>query len=516
LVLSFYWSCGTFGISPADYRILTDTLLPPFPHSMNMLLIAGQTDVGQRRTDNQDTFICKPVWSDTTALLAAIDGVGGYAGGDRAAALAKESIEKYMATPNGDPLSMLREAVVFANNQINDARLADRKLAQMCCVLTSALVDVGQNKLHYVHVGDTRLYRFRQGTLEKITRDHSMVGIREDANELTEEEAMNHPRRNEIMREVGSMEHRVDDTDFLESGDTDFLPGDVLLLCSDGLTDMITQRQIISVLSQTISLDKQTTELIRLANRQGGKDNITVVLARHNAPPLAAGPVAAGAGERVSAVKEPVRVVAPAESVSVPPVQAEPKKRSMAGVWVLCLLIGLAVVGAIVWYQFQRPEKMQVITDSLATTEPTVDSLASAPANARLDSLLRVAYRSADHRLVLPADTVRLTQPIILSDSLQTIVGDSRLTVIMPADSVRTPAALRLSRRGLVKLENLVFQGFQTGVESAGEGKLYLTKVYFKNVGTPLNAAIRQDSSRNTVITISVQDLPVSPQTPHP
>src|SRR5690606_38830983 len=125
---------------------------------------------------------------------------------------------------------------------------------------------------------DTRMYRFRGGVLVKLTRDHSLVGIREVANELTEAEAMQHPRRNEILRDVGSLPHRVDNPDFLESGETDFEPGDVLLLCSDGLTDMITQAQIRAVLGRKLSLDAQTTELIRVANQQGGKDNITVVL----------------------------------------------------------------------------------------------------------------------------------------------------------------------------------------------------------------------------------------------
>ena len=481
---------------------------------MDLLLIAGQTDVGQRRTDNQDTFICTPVWAESTALLAAIDGVGGYAGGDRAAAIAKASIEKYMATPNGDPLSMLREAVVFANNQINTARQEDRKLAQMCCVLTTALVDAALGKLYYVHVGDTRLYRFRQGTLEKITRDHSMVGIREDANELTEDEAMNHPRRNEILREVGSAEHRVDDADFLESGETDFLPGDQLLLCSDGLTDMITQRQIVAVLNRSISLDKQTTELIRLANRQGGKDNITVVLARNNAPatkPL--NPTVESVAVPVASL-EPTR---PPEAPVNPSIPKKPEKRSLGGLWALFVLLGIGLVAAIVWYQYQPASSEQVIIDRVGTgATPLTDSVGFAPADARLDSLLQAAYRSADHRLVLPADTLRLVKTLELSDSLQTIVGDSRLTVIVPADSARTPVALRVARRGLVNLENLVIRGFKTGIESTGEGKLYLTKVYFKNVGLPMSNAIRQDSSRNTVITVSVQNLPVSPQTPRP
>ncbi len=251
---------------------------------MTELHIAGQTDVGRHRQDNQDTFVTSPLWSAQAALLIVIDGVGGYAGGAQAASLAKEAIVQYMTAPTGDTLTMLREAVVYANNQIVRHRQQDPNLARMCCVLTVAVADAQARRLVYVHVGDTRLYRFRNGQLAKLTHDHSLVGVREDASQLTEREAMHHPRRNEILRDVGSMEHRVDDPDFLESGETDFLPGDELLLCSDGLTDMLTRAQLTDVLTRSISVEEQVAELIRQANEQGGQDNITVVLAHYPVP----------------------------------------------------------------------------------------------------------------------------------------------------------------------------------------------------------------------------------------
>ncbi|MBO0935353.1 serine/threonine-protein phosphatase [Fibrella sp. HMF5335] len=274
--------------------------------------LAGRTDVGRQRRDNQDTFICQPIWSadkreptehqpdalmgNPSALLVVIDGVGGYAGGERASTIAREAILRYMETPTGDTLTMLREAVIYANNQIDQERRKEPGLSMMCCVLTAAVTDNQTNKVYYVHVGDTRLYRFRAQVVEsaeasdertmlldKITSDHSVVGVREDANQLTEAEAMHHPRRNEVLRTVGSAPHRIDDTDFLESGETDFLPGDGLLLCSDGLTDMITRAMIKGVLRDVAfeqnTLDEQIDELIRLANEAGGQDNITVVLA---------------------------------------------------------------------------------------------------------------------------------------------------------------------------------------------------------------------------------------------
>lgn len=276
--------------------------------------MAGQTDTGRHRQDNQDTFVSRPLWSSDDALLVVIDGVGGYAGGAEAAALAREAIVQYMATPTGDTLTMLREAVVHANNEIVRRRQLDPALARMCCVLTAAVVDSQTQRLLFAHVGDTRLYRFRQQRLEKLTHDHSLVGVREDANQLTEREAMHHPRRNEIFRDVGSTLHRVDDPNFLESDETDFLPGDVLLLCSDGLTDMLTRAQLTDVLTQPISVEKQVEELIRQANEQGGLDNITVVLAHFSAPlvtDVQAAPVAPVSVEESSIAPMPLAQTAP-------------------------------------------------------------------------------------------------------------------------------------------------------------------------------------------------------------
>ncbi|RAJ99987.1 serine/threonine protein phosphatase PrpC [Larkinella arboricola] len=474
---------------------------------MSSLLIAGKTDVGQRRQDNQDTFICTPIWSDDSVLLAAIDGVGGYAGGDRAAAIARESIEKYMATPNGDPLSMLREAVVFANNQINQERQQTPQLAQMACVLTTAVADSRLRKVYYVHVGDTRMYRFRGGVLEKITRDHSLVGIREDANELTEAEAMQHPRRNEILRDVGSLPHRVDDRDFLESGETDFEPGDVLLLCSDGLTDMITQAQIRAVLGRKLPLDAQATELIRVANQQGGKDNITVVLAQNSTP---ASPASAVTDKTVHTVTQPVPPVRATEKTV--PADPKPAKRGASGLWILLFLLLIGAGAGIWWYQYQPSSVHQEArVDSLNTVTPQPDTLV-AESDARLDSLVQQAHRSPNHQLTLPADTFRLTEPLVLTDSLQRIMGGNPLTVLLPADTARAQVALQITRSGPVQLQNMLISGFKKGIETTQEARIQLSNVYFRNVEIPVSAAVRQDTFRNAVLGVSVQNLLESTQ----
>jgi serine/threonine protein phosphatase PrpC len=329
---------------------------------MSLIQRAGQTDIGRNRQDNQDTFIDSALWSAHRALLVVIDGVGGYAGGAQAAALAKEAIHQYMATQNGDTLTMLCEAVVHANNQIVRQREQNPALARMCCVLTAAIADAQTRTVQYVHVGDTRLYRFRQQQLEKLTHDHSLVGVREDANQLTELEAMHHPRRNEILRDVGSVLHRVDDADFLESGETDFAPGDTLLLCSDGLTDMLTRQQLVDILSQATPVEEQVTELIHRANEQGGQDNITVVLARY---PIHSD----GVSPNMLAGSIPVETPLP---VSIP--VAKPSAGSgRARKWVygIVFLLLLMMLTGIIW-QFGSPKPVNdpetLSADSTADT----------------------------------------------------------------------------------------------------------------------------------------------------
>ncbi|KAB7733071.1 SpoIIE family protein phosphatase [Rudanella paleaurantiibacter] len=345
-----------------------------------LLEIAGQTDVGQNRHDNQDTYLAGPLWTDHSVLLAVIDGVGGYAGGAEAAALARESIGQYMATPTGDTLTMLREAVVFANNQIVQQRQQNPALARMCCVLTVVVADAQLGRLYYVHVGDTRLYRFRQGQLEKITHDHSLVGVREDANQLTEREAMRHPRRNEILRDVGSMPHRVDDPDFLESGESDFEPGDVLLLCSDGLTDMLTRAQLVEVLGRPMPVAEQIEALIQAANEAGGHDNITVVLGRYSAPEGAEIAPALPIDDSRSATAS-IRVGTQGLMQSEATLAAEalpeqpPKRR-----WGALVLVVLGVLAGVLWWQLSpsepTPRPQPVRADSARTPKPftTIDS----------------------------------------------------------------------------------------------------------------------------------------------
>jgi hypothetical protein len=164
----------------------------------------------------------------------------------------------------------------MANNEIHRQASLRPEWRGMACVLTVAVIDVGSVVVG--HVGDTRLYKLRAGRLEKLTRDHSPVGEREDAGELPERDAMQHPRRNEVYRDVGSEYHDPDDPQFIDILRTPFEADAALLLCSDGLTDLVTGSAIADIVRVFAGHPYEIVRaLIDAANDAGGKDNVTVV-----------------------------------------------------------------------------------------------------------------------------------------------------------------------------------------------------------------------------------------------
>ncbi|WP_421828345.1 PP2C family protein-serine/threonine phosphatase [Larkinella sp.] len=463
---------------------------------MPYIQLAGVTDVGQLRTDNQDTFIAElltsPGWgSNHIALLAVIDGVGGYMGGDRAATIARRCIAEYMAEPKGEIPSMLREAVVFANNQIFEERKADLKLSRMACVLTITIVDSKKQKLYFVHVGDTRLYRYRNETLEKITQDHSFVGIREDADELTEEEAMNHPRRNEILRDVGSDLHQINDIDFFDAGEEDLWPNDILLLCSDGLTDMLNRVQITTTLNRDTPLETKATDLINLANQQGGKDNITVVLAHNRLSVL---------GQSQDYLKDAVEET----QIETPAVENVAKDTFLSKIiisknllWIIITFLTIAILLESYFLIFSSNQQIKKTSILISTS----DSI----------SILKT-------QKILPTelnDTLRLGQTLILGDTLWSHKGVKPLLVI-PYDTVKNNVAFRIKKGSKILWENIWIQGFKVGALAEPNVTISLRKVRFINVGKRMQIDWpAKDTLGNYIITFAIQADSVTKRSPH-
>lgn len=236
--------------------------------------------MGNVRSNNEDTFSISPIWDNDYLLLTVIDGCGGYEGGEVASALARDEITSFLkgyATPDSR-LSLLEEAVCLANNKILRKRDENKKLSSMGCVLTAAIIDRKNGLLLLAHVGDTRCYLYSNGTFRKLSLDHSLVGELEDSGEITEIEAMNHPKRSVIDRMLGEDFHRRNDG-FVDTTIVPLPEEYSVLLCSDGLTDMVTASEIKGILRTDYTTEEKTNCLIEYAKKKGGRDNITVILA---------------------------------------------------------------------------------------------------------------------------------------------------------------------------------------------------------------------------------------------
>lgn len=241
---------------------------------------SGATDIGRVRTNNEDTYIAQYIWDDRHILLAAIDGMGGEEGGEIAAEIAKDSIIKYISDFQNDTvLNLIKCAIADANNQILRYKEVQPQYRRMGCVATAGIIDLDEETLSIAHVGDSRLYRFSDGELSKLTHDHSLVGYQEEQGILTEEQAMKHPRRSVIERCLGSENHLADDKSFIEAGVFPLIKGEKFLFCSDGLSDVLTSAQISECLKPKSSPKDECLKLIERSNEAGGKDNITVVMA---------------------------------------------------------------------------------------------------------------------------------------------------------------------------------------------------------------------------------------------
>lgn len=249
--------------APLDLRVG-----PPF----TWLLCAGASHPGLVRDHNEDRLHLDP----ERGIFIVIDGMGGEAAGEKAAETALDFLRRRLERPTGTALERVREAITVANNEIFQLARRNPAWVGMGCVLTVALIENGRVTIG--HVGDSRLYRIRAGKIEKVTHDHSPIGTREDEGELDEIEAMNHPRRFEVYRTVGQVEHTPLDREFVEIQEIPFDKETAVLLCSDGLSDHVTSDEISRVVYENAKDPAAVvTGLVEAANAAGGKDNVTVL-----------------------------------------------------------------------------------------------------------------------------------------------------------------------------------------------------------------------------------------------
>lgn len=228
---------------------------------------AFRTDTGRQRSENEDSLFVR------VPIFVVADGMGGAQAGEVASKAAAEAFDRDL--PDGPPGQFLRETIEAANRQIHELAQADPSQAGMGTTITAAILDAGAEEVGIGHVGDSRAYRLRSGKLERLTRDHSLVEEMRRKGQITDAQAEEHPQRSIITRALGPEPEVEVDVQTVPAA-----PGDVFLLCSDGLTTMVGEERIAAALSSAGALEEAVRTLVDEANAAGGRDNITALAFR--------------------------------------------------------------------------------------------------------------------------------------------------------------------------------------------------------------------------------------------
>ncbi|MEO8770102.1 MAG: protein phosphatase 2C domain-containing protein [Ferruginibacter sp.] len=419
----------------------------------------GITDKGKCREKNEDTFIVFEVPGNGLLIACVIDGVGGYSGGDIAASIARDIILEHLQKLTGEPIQILQDAIIAANTKIIEEKKKDNNNEQMACVLTCAITDIKNNKIYYAHVGDTRLYLLRDLSLVKLSRDHSVVGFLEESGRLSEEDAMLHPRRNEITRALGFDEIINNENDFIETGESPFLPGDTILICSDGLTDMIDSSTILSILLNNRKLAERADELVRAANEAGGNDNITAVIVQNNNKPLPK--IALKPAERKrNEEKSQLRVIKDInEKQSGIPVKRSRSIMTFLALFLLCFL-------AIILFQKSTNLREKSSISKIKMTDKKKERL-QLFINGVNDSSRKYSFIQGD-------SLAKLSSPIMINKDSFYISGNG---ITITCDSNYKSAAIIINSTAKhIVLDSLVFKGFDIAIIAQKNN------IVFKNV----------------------------------
>jgi serine/threonine protein phosphatase PrpC len=438
----------------------------------------GLTDTGKVRQKNEDTFIAQKAMNNKFIIACAIDGVGGYSGGEVAADIARQSILDYFKSPSRDMTLMMKEALIEANKKIYLERQHGKKHAEMACVLTLSIVDIENNQFYYAHVGDTRLYLLRDNSLVKVSKDHSFVGFLEDSGRLTEESAMRHPKRNEINKALGFGQQIEMEPEYIQTGKSPFLPGDILLLCSDGLTDMVNKKDMTSILLQDTSLEEKASKLISTANDNGGKDNITVVLVQNNKSPRTH-EVTKPAGTKKEHAEKAEVIPVPEEKKNINSEKHLTHKQKTNPNIFLSILCVIFLVSTL--YLLGKGSKKEDGEELAATPVQKVRNAQETALQHAIDTLTRDTLILSDS---LFAQTIVITDTLqIRRDSLYILTKGN---VTLRSDSTYTgPAFVLSSQCKYIVIDSLTLSNFDTAVY-AQNNALVLKNVRFNNCRIPV------------------------------
>jgi protein phosphatase len=317
--------------------------------------LASKTDVGQVRSANEDS--CDHFdRADGARLLVVADGMGGHRGGATASLTAvatiSEVFEQDTSSQNED---MLRRAIEAANARIYALAREDPELEGMGTTVVAFLLD-SRRRGSVAHVGDSRAYRYRRGRLEPLTIDHSVVAEMHRRGLISTEEAANHPRRNEILRSVGVLPNVE-----VEVAAVEISPGDRFVLCSDGLSGVVSDDEIAAIV-QSNPPEEAVDLLVRMANERGGPDNITVQVLL----------IPASEAEGDPEATAPVELSA----IGIEAIESKRRERKRTrqvttGAIALLTLLGLVLL----WHLLRSADP----TPEPGTVDPTPDTMRTAP-----------------------------------------------------------------------------------------------------------------------------------------
>lgn len=233
------------------------------------MIYAALTDVGMKRNNNEDSYIVNTIGKDKLFIVA--DGMGGHNAGEVASLEACRIIESHVMNTEGDIEKVLVSAVEKANRDLFIRASENESMRGMGTTIDALIMR--NDEIYIAHVGDSRVYLVEDGSLRKITKDHSIVGMMVDSGSITEEEAKIHPQRNLITRAVGTA--MTVEVDVIKET---LHKGQWLLMCTDGLTNMVSKEDIYNVFKELSDPNEIAQTLIDKAKANGGDDNITVVV----------------------------------------------------------------------------------------------------------------------------------------------------------------------------------------------------------------------------------------------
>lgn len=236
----------------------------------------AKTDTGKAREMNQDFYYVSKENNNGMRLCILADGMGGYKGGEIASSLATSAAKlyieekfKYIDPTVENIQDLIKKAMEYANEVICEKAKTNEELEQMGTTLEICIMY--GNKVYIGHIGDSRIYRIRKNIIRRITTDHSYVETLVKDGTITREEAFYHPRKNMLMKALGCADNI--EPDITAKG---FLPGDIILMCSDGLTNMLQEEEIYNIIRNDI--ETCCDRLVQKANELGGYDNISVIV----------------------------------------------------------------------------------------------------------------------------------------------------------------------------------------------------------------------------------------------